>query len=342
MPQTQQDERLSIEDMSLILREAVNALDASRQRLTGLPPGSRLQNLQSAAYSIDAPVVHRLRPLERYMQEWAKFISGDEKTLDWATIKYLCWVTEVATDERFLACAARSDRGLTWRCLAGLVRSCHLRWERLLPESPSVVIIRGLLKRYKGPNQVLFKWRTNLDAVLSKTGPMILAERLIHEGRSLHSFLDEWRLEAYSPFFQRVVEIAVAKCRVQLNLLPKDVLILLFRDLLPWPGWGLSALKKEIGALILHTPMNGKVQEILQRFILHYAELGDPRLAVNRIKWVEVPGQARGLFLQWLLQENPFVFPEHVYQQGRGWFWLQKTSTLAPLSFEREEWQQPS
>jgi len=275
------------------------------------------------------------------MREWTRFISGDVKTLDKAAIRYLCWVPEIAIDGRFLAYIVSSGTAPNRRCLAGLVRSCHCRWENLLSESGCVSIVRGLIKNYNGSNQVLLKWQTNPDAVLSKSAPLILAERLIHSGKSLRFFVDEWQLEAHSPFFQKVVEIAAARCRDQLNRLPEDVLILLFRDLLPWPGWKLSAFKKEIGALILHRPMNGKVQEILQRFILHYEKLGDPRLPINRIKWAEVPRQATDLFIQWLLHENPFAFPEHVYQQGRGWFWRQKTSGLAPLSFEREEWRRP-
>ena len=340
MVEAQQDDRLSFEDMSLVLREVAETLDASRRRLTGLSPGSRLQNLQKAIYGIDAPVVHRLRPLERHMLEWSKFVSNDEKTLGRPAMKYLCWVPEVATDERFLAYAAKSDEVWSWSCLGGLVRSCHLRWESLPSESPSVLIIRGLLKRYKGPDRILTKWRTNLDAVLGKTGPLILAEKLIHQAESLRSFLDEWRLEACSPFSRKVVETAAAGCRARFNLLTRDLLILLFRDLLPWPGWELSSLKKEVGALILHRPMNGRIQEILQRFVLHFDELGDPRLAGNRIKWVEVPEQARDLFTRWLLRENAFILPEHVYQQGKGWFWYQKPSGLRPLSFEQEEWQQ--
>ena len=57
--------------------------------------------------------------------------------------------------------------------------------------------------------------------------------------------------------------------------------LVLFRDILSWQGWDPSAFKKEIGALILHQPMNPRVQEVVQRFILHYKDLGDPRNRVN-------------------------------------------------------------
>jgi hypothetical protein len=338
MAQTQQDGYVSFEELNVIIREVLSNLDASAHGLTREPPGLQLQNLQSAAYGIDAPVVHRQIPFERHRKEWTRFISGDTKTLDEAAIKYLCWVPEIAIDERFLLYMESSAMELNWRSLAGFVRSCHCKWEDLSPESTSLSIIRVLLKRYKGPNRVLLTWQAHPDALLSQAGPLLLAEMFIRAERSLRSFLDEWRLETQSPFFQTFIGIAVARCRQQINRLPEDLLLMFFRDLLSWRGWNPTAFKKEIGALILHKPMNTRVQETVQRFVLHHKELGDPRLRANGLKWAEVPLQARSLFTQWLSQETPFVFSEHIFQQGRGWVWQQKASGLDPLSFEREEW----
>ncbi len=85
-------------------------------------------------------------------------------------------------------------------------------------------------------------------------------------------------------------------------------MIVLFRDILSWSGWKLSAFKKEIGALILHKPMTGKMQGTIQRFVIQHKELGDPRLKANRVKWAEVSQQAKDLLIQWLRRENPFVW----------------------------------
>jgi hypothetical protein len=227
---------------------------------------------------------------------------------------------------------------LNWRSLAGLVRSCHCMWEGLSPESTCLSIIRVLLKRYTGPDQVLCTWQTYPDALLSQHGPLILAEKLIRTGKGLKSFLSEWRIETQSPFFQSFIGNAAARCRLQINQLPDNALLMLFRDLLSWPGWDASALKKEIGALILHQPMKSVVQEVVQRFILHHRDLGDPRLRANGLKWAEVPLQARKVFVEWLNRENPFSFSEHVFQQGKGWTWRQKASKLEPLSLKQEEW----
>lgn len=192
--------------------------------------------------------------------------------------------------------------------------------------------------RYKGPNQVLHNWQAHPDALLSQNGPLLLAEILIRTGKNLRSFLDEWRLETRSFFFQTLIGIAAARCRLQINRLPDDVLLMLFKDLLSWPGWNPAAFKKEIGALILHQPMNPRVLETIQRFVLHHKELGDPRQRVNGFKWAEVPLQARKVFVEWLNRENPFSFNEHIFQQGKGWTWRQKPSGLEPLSFKQEEW----
>ena len=151
----QQDIYVSFEELNTIIQEVLSNLDVSAHGLTREPPGMRLQNLQSAAYGIDAPVVYRQMPFERHMKEWTRFISGDSEALDKAAIKYLCWVPEIAIDERFLRYVESSPIELNWRSLAGLVRSCHCKWEELSPESTSLSIIRVLLKRYKGPNRVL-------------------------------------------------------------------------------------------------------------------------------------------------------------------------------------------
>jgi hypothetical protein len=338
MAQTQQGGYLSFEELNVIIQEVVRGLAVSEQRLTREPLGLRLQNLQSAAYSIDAPVVYRPTPFEQHVKEWTRYISGANKSLGKPTIKYLCWVPEIAIDERFLLYVESSSIELNWRSLAGLVRACHCKWEELSPESTSLSIIRVLLKRYRGPNRALRTWQTHPDALIGQNGPLLLVEILIRAGRSLDSFLDEWRLETQSIFFQIFIEIVAARCRVQINRLPEDVLLLLFRDILSWQGWRPSAFKKEIGALILHKPMSTRAQETVQRFVLHHKELGDPRLPVNRIKWAEVPVPARNLFVQWLRKENPLVFSEHIFQQGRGWTWQQKANGLEPLAFEREEW----
>ena len=336
MEQTQTHSYVSVEDPGVIIRELEDDLDDSARRLAKLPPGMRLQNLQSVAYGIDAPVVHRARPFERHVEEWKRFVSGESAFLDKKAIKYLCWVPEIAIDERFLASVDKSRMEMNWRCLAGLVSSCHCQWENLPPECPSILMVNNLLMRYKGSNQALLKWQTNPDALLSQHGPLILAEKFMRRGKSLRSFLDEWRLETQSPFFQNFIEITAARCRTQLVRLPEDLLIVLFRDVLSWPGWRLSAFKKEISALFLHKPMTGRMQETIQRFVIHHKELGDPRLKANLVKWAEVPQQAEDRLIQWLIRENLFVFSDHVYKQGKGWIWQQRATGLEPLAFDQE------
>jgi hypothetical protein len=80
--------------------------------------------------------------------------------------------------------------------------------------------------------------------------------------------------------------------------------------------------------------MSDRSRETVQRFILHFEGLGDPRLSVNRVKWAEVPNQAKDRLIQWLRRENPYTFSERVHQQDKGWAWKQKASLRDPLSFE--------
>jgi hypothetical protein len=287
-------------------------------------------------YGINAPVVHRGAPLERYTLEWQELVSGNKESLDKRAIRFLCWVPEIAIDVRFLAVVQSSGIELNWRTLAGLVRSCHCMWESMPPDTESVRIIKGLLHRYRGTNQVLRKWQSAAEALLAGDGPRVMADKLVGGGRSLAAFIDEWRIEPQSAFFQRMVEIATATCRSRLDRLTGTPLVLFFRDLLPWPGWKPSAFKKEIGALIRHNPMSDRSREAVQRFILHFEGLGDPRLSANWVRWSEVPNQAKDRMIEWLRRENPYAFSEHVYQQGKGWGWKRKASLGDPLSFEDE------
>lgn len=334
MKQAQKNHDNPLEDLASVVREMVTDLNDSIRCITKKPAGARLQNLRSTVYTMDSTVVHRPAPLERYTKEWSKFISGSKESLDKKAVGFLCWVPEIAIDTRFLACVKSSGMDLNRRSLAGLIRSCHCMWENIPPENPSVHIVIGLLNRYRGTDQVVHKWQAHFDALLAEDAPQTMAGKLLRSGKSLASFINEWRIEPLSVFFRKVVELAAAACRSRLGLPASNLHVLLFRDLLPWPGWKPSNFKKEIGDIILHTPMSNQSQETIQRFILHYEELGDPRLSANRIKWAEVPQKAKDRLIHWLNRENPCLFPEHVYQQGKGWVWKQRVSLWDPLSFE--------
>lgn len=337
MDHPQKNDDLLLKDLSALIRELVNDLDDAARRIAKKPAAVRLQNLQNTVYGIDAPVVNRRAPLERYMKDWREFVRGNKKSLDKRTIRFLCWVPEIALDVRLLAAVQSSGIELNWRSLAGLVRSCHCMWESMPQISPAVQIVKGLLHRYRGTNQVLRKWQSATEALLASDAPRVMADKLVGSGRSLAPFIDEWRIEPQSAYLRRVVEIATATCRSRLDQLSYPSLALFFRDLLPWPGWKPSTFKKEIGALIQHNPMSDRSRETVQRFILHFEGLGDPRLSVNRVKWAEVPNQAKDRLIQWLRRENPYTFSEHVYQQDKGWAWKQKASLRDPLSFEDAE-----
>jgi len=334
MEQAKKSDHVLMKDLRSALREMVDAFDDSARRLTKKPAAMSLQNLQNTVCRIDAPVVRRDTPLERYALTWTEFVSCNKKSLDKRAIRFLCGVPEIATDVRFLTAVENSGIELNWRMLAGLVRSCHCMWENRPRMGPSVRIVGGLLLRYRGTNQVLRKWQAHAEALLASDAPRIMADKLVGGGRSRASFIDEWRIEPQSDFFRRVVEIATAACRDRLDQLTGNLFVLFFKDLLPWPGWKPSTFKKEVGAVILPKPMSDRLRETIQRFVLHFEGLGDPRLSINRVNWVEVPKEAEDRLIHWLRQENPYVFSEHVYQQGAGWTWKQRASIRDRLTFE--------
>ncbi len=332
------DSSISFEELGSMIHDALLTLDASAHSVTREPPGVKLQNLQSAAYSIGSSVVHRQMPFERHKAEWVKFSEGKIDKLGVPALKYLCWVPEIALDERFLHHLETSSLELNWRSLAGLVRSCHSAWGTLSPDSDSLSLVRELLKHYRGSHKSIRAWQGHPDAVLGRNGPLLLADMLIKAGSRLTSFANDWGLEKESTFFQQFVKVASEKCRQRIHRVPDNVMLMLFRDLLSWKGWKKDDFKKEIGALILHQPMNAHVQEVIQRFVLHHKELGDPRLPANTIKWSDVPVSAKNVFTEWLRREVPFAFNERVFQEGRGWTWQNRASRLEPLRLDTQEW----
>jgi hypothetical protein len=308
---------LGLNPLILSLRKTLGDMEAFTLFLQAQPMEVHLRNLQSTAGTIGAgfprhPVEH-----PRYVRQWAEFLAKKRKDIDNATARYLCWEPTVATDGRFLAYLADSCPRLTRRPLAGLVRSIHLRWKSM----PSIDVLgpaRTLVSRYEGESPVILKWKSVIDHVLGPRGPETCGSLLVEEGRTLASLLEEWYLDPCSPFVDKTVEAASVACRDRLAAPTRALIELLFGELLPWPGWEPSHLRREVAELVLQASMTGQVREILQRFVMMSNHLGDPRLASNQAKWADTPRKARERVLLWLSQ-NPFQLLEQVYQEGKGW-----------------------
>jgi hypothetical protein len=324
---------VSLDALSLLIRKADKEMRESAKLFLRQPIESCLQNLRITVEKIGSAPIRRPPPLERYMLQWSEFESGKRTHLDRGTMRYLCWEPQIATSSLFLTYLRGSGMPLNRRSLEGLVRSCHSKWVGSFSESSSVDTIKSLVGDYTGPNPVLVKWKSNIDAILGKDGPEILARGLVNEDKTLHAYLDEWYLESQSPFVRSVVEAASAKCREQLDRSSAGLVDLLFRELLPWPCWTLPTFKKEIGALVLHGAATGNIQEILRKFVLNHKELGDPRFPTNRIKWAEVPEEARERVLQWLCNDNTSSFCDHVYREDKGWGWRRREERTDTVQF---------
>lgn len=333
MPQIQRNDDVSLDDLSLLIRRTGSDMRKFMKLLAGQPVENLLGNLRITVEKIGSAPVRRPPPLERYMLQWSEFESGKRKDLDRGTMRYLCWEPDIATSNQFLTYVQGSGMELTRRPLEGLVRSCHSKWKGSFPKSSPVDCIRSLVGRYKGPNPVLVKWKSNLDAILGEDGPEILARGLVSEQKNLRTSLNEWYLESQSPFVQKIVEAATARCRGQLGEASGCLLALLFRELLPWPGWELPAFKKELGACILHHAVTGKIQDMFETFVLTHKELGDPRMPANQIKWAEVPQRAKERVLQWLCKEKVVSFLDHVHREDEGWGWQRHDDSTDSVRF---------
>jgi hypothetical protein len=318
----------TFEDLILLIRKNEKSLKDFAELLPARSAETHLQRLKAVVGKMGTAVSSRPPYSERYIQQWRDFDAGKAKDIERGAARYLCWESEIATTEKFLTYLQQSGMELNRRSLEGLVRSCHNKWEGSFPESPPVAKARTLLDKYGGPSPVLVKWKSHLTAILGSQGPQLLAKELLEKDRTLKEHLSEWYLETKPPFVQQLVAAATALARQRLDA-PTDSLVpMLFKELLPWPNWRISDLKKEIGEIILHKTCTGKTQELVQAFVLEHRELlGDPRLPANRRKWAEVSEGAKNKVLQWLCREDIYFFFDHVYQgktdrHHRKEFWL--------------------
>jgi len=310
----------SLDDIRLLVARISQDMKARAEVLAEESAEALLPNLRITAGKIGSSLPRRPPFLGKYMVRWKEFESGKSTALDRGTVRYVCWEPDIATGAQFLRYLQDSSVELSVRDLWGLVRSCHFKWESPVVESPALAVVKDLVIRCEKPSPIIEKWKANVEAVLSPEGPSILTNILVVEKKNLRAFLEEWYLDPLSPFVRKTVEKAAARCRDQLAQPSRDLLKLLFTELLQWPGWELLKFKQEVAALVLHGSACGQNREILQKFVLLHKDLGDPRLPVNVEKWSGFPEKAKEMVLQWL-KKYPLSSLERVYREEKGWFW---------------------
>jgi hypothetical protein len=241
---------------------------------------------------------------ESYTLQWNAFTSGARKNLDLPAVRYLCWKPKIATSDPFLAHLWRAGMRLTSRPLAGLVRSCHAAWKGTQGVYPAAGVIKDFVKQYDGSNQILHKWKSDPNAVFGANGPESLGRAFIDGKKRLAALFDEWYLDPASPFSREVVQKATAACREQFARPSADIMKVLFGELLPWAGWDLSALRREVCGLILKAE-GDQARSVLQKFVTIHRGLGDPRLQKNEANWAAMDREARNRLETWLSVRSP-------------------------------------
>ena len=325
----QEHGQVSFDDLFSLIKKSIKDLNNFSGNISQQPIEELLLNLKSTMENIGSKVSKRPPPLEKYMQQWSEFISKRRDDLDKGTVRFLCWEPSVATNQYFLDYLLNSEIDLSKRSLEGLVRSCHQKWDDPFPESPILAKVRSLIRQYDGSSPVLVKWKRNLEVILSPKAHELISSDIIQQNKTVHACVDEWYLEAITPFVHKFVKSAINKCREKIGS-SNWAGPLLFNELLQWPGWGtwLTDFKQKIGELILHPLVaTSNIQENLLHFILTHKDLGHPLLPANRGKWMGVNPNSRNRVLEWLstLDISFFfdrVFPPGTDRQHRKEFWL--------------------
>jgi hypothetical protein len=325
--------RISLDELRQTVTRISARMTAYVESVDAEPDQARLPNLTALLGLMGTAFPQRPPYNARHAAQWDGFAAGERKELDRTAVRYLCWQPEIAISPKFLAYLWGSGMKMGVRSLAGLVRSCHTAWG-IAEGRSSTGVIKDLILRYEGPSPIILKWKTDSNALFGARGPSILAERFVGSGVTLNVFFGEWYLDPESPFSREVVAKASAVCREQFGEASPDLLRLLFGELLSWPGWDLSALRREIGSLIL-VAASAQARQTLQRFLLIPKVLGDPRMPENEGNWAEMAPEAKSRVLGWL-SENPFALQERVYRQGQGWIWQKAGQQYKVAHFETE------
>lgn len=290
-------------------------------------PGALLGDLEKAINGLGLKPASTPKPRPEYVQQWQEFLAGQRQYLESRTVRYLCWESDIATNEQFQDYLDREDVSLSARSLQGLVRSCHACWSPIFAASPVVELVRRRLEGYGGPNRLLVKWRDNLQVVLGTQGPERLAARIVEDRQSIKDCCEAWKIEGQSAYLQEVVRLATGFCQDQVR---SDAAMgqYFLSELLSWQGWALEKFKHEISETILSSAMERQdFKEAFQRFVLGDDRLRDPRLPRNRTNWLGVSEDACLRFMQWLEREYIEFFFEHALPpghdpHGRKPFWL--------------------
>jgi hypothetical protein len=239
---------------------------------------------------------------------------------------------------RFQDCLDHDTGELSTRMLQGLVRSCHKRWSLAFAVGAVAHCIKRRLETYRGPHQVLARWREHSEMLLGPQGHCIFANSLLAARIPIKRHCEAWALEESSQYVLEAVRHAVHTCHEHLGH-EEAWRSYLLTTLLPWAILPMQDFHTVVDATILH-PITARelgFQEAFTKFVLHDTRLGDPRLSRNAINWLGIQ-EARQRFLQWLSRADINFFFEHVLPDGadphhRKAFWLQYVSrvTSRPL-----------
>lgn len=265
-------------------------------------------------------------PLE-YAKQWEQVLSGDRDVLESRAVRYLCWNPDVATDRSFQYYLDRFHSALNARSLQGLVSSCHAKWSEEFAGSQVVTRILDRLHRYDGPNRLLHIWKARADMILGPYAQQLLGQEFVKAGSGIGDYCKAWGiLGENTPFVRMAVEHAAKLCLDEIGRV-KKLQEVLFRDILPWPGWSPESLKNAISHLILDSgERSPELIETITHCVLRDRRFGDPRLRQNQNNWLGIDAAGRRI-KEWLSTADITFFFEHVLPDrkdphGRKMFWL--------------------
>ncbi len=283
---------------------------------------------------MDKPVVPLKPPRsEIYLKQWRKYLKDDALPPDVSALKYLCWEYEAVEHPEFCKILRKRAGTLATRAIKGLMFTLHHNWYDKAHADPVVYFTLSELGKYSGRDRTIAKWQSDGKMLLGKDAAIIFAKNvLMVDLTSIKSATEKWGLPEYTAFM-RLAAVSVFDVAIDQIKTREGVTTYILNDLLCWDGWRIDAggFRYVVNKLILH-PQAQQYAEALRPKILEHSMLGDPRLPVNRNKWLSIDKDARQRFIGWLSKRDIVFFFDHVLKgkdrHGRREFWLQYVDSM--------------
>jgi hypothetical protein len=324
----------SINDVLQSLSGMPHHLDLTLRDFISKEPRILFKAIIKTISNIDKPVTSQKPPRsEQYLEQWNRYLDGEVKTLDKLALKYLCWESDVVVNPLFCKILVNNAGTLPTRAIKGLVSTIHQNWHKNAHSDPVTNFTVAELSRYSGKDRAITKWKSGVKMLLGKDAAASFAKNVLLDSfAEMKNAAELWAISEDTAFMRYSAVNAFEQALSQIETREGTVAYIL-KELFYWHGWRVNAdgFRHMVNKLMLY-PQAHVYSEELRPKILNHEMLGDPRLPVNRNRWLAIEQEAKQKFIGWLSKRDIVFFFDHVLKDkdrhGRRQFWLEYIDSM--------------